>query len=465
MMEDAFMKTVSYRGALWEEGFRQGRFAGKKGEELSEFIADFVYNPPAEAALRAREGAKYVTLQSDMDPTGSLKKYQDAFGGRVGRMIVPFFKTPTNAILYIAERSPVAFRMKRYKDAIKEGGAVAANARTRMAMGMGVMGWMVAHYNAENITGGLSADYDVVRAYQRQGIKPYHIKIGNTWVNYNVLEPISTMLGLVADAMEIMNHSQTDERTVQEVGIAVAGAIGYNLSNKTFMTGLSLVLESISDPGRHGGRLLTQYARSILVPGSAALADIERANNDLKSLRVQFRDEIKARLPGFSNELPPQRDLWGRKIVDARFRSPYNPNQVDAELVRMQLGLSKHPTNLDGEIGLEYEEIDWFHKRAGELAFERMSDLVDPKTRQGKAYAKFQKASIDGDKLATEKCKEILRNALLQARTEAKASLVGLHPDQSTHYENAEEILQEMRDLNDEKREAAEETKRLIQGQ
>ena len=452
MMEDAFMKVVAYRGQLWEEAFRQGRQLGKKGDDLSEYMADFVMNPTKEMAEKAREKARYVTLQTDME--GRLKKLQEAMGGS-GRWLVPFFKTPTNAILYVGERSLIAPWMKRYTDAAEEGGVALAKARTKIAVGQSIMLGFAFEYKAGNITGGISADKDIRAAYERQGIKPYHIKIGDTWYNYGVIEPLATMIGLFVDTLEISQHPQLDERTSTEIVLAAIGAIGYNLHNKSFMAGPAMFMDATRNPGRYGERMIRQYLKS-LVPGSAAWNELKVATDELKRLRVNTLDHVAARLPGWSLTLEPERDLWGRKIVHSRTRSPYDPNIVDQELVYLDTGqndatLTGHPTNLGGDIGLEAKEIAWFHERAGTMAFQVLEYIINPDSKTkpsdlpkntdgdgpllGAGYAEIKEnyrkmiaASRQGNKLAHDAARQSVRGIMGAVRSLAKFQLMTESP-------------------------------------
>jgi len=446
MAEDAFMKVVSYRGALWEMAFRQGRQLGKKGEELSEYMADFVMNPTKEMAERAKEKAKYVTLQTDLE--GRLKKLQEALSG-TGRWLVPFYKTPTNAILYVGERSIFAPVMKRYKDAIQEGGVAAAQARTRMGVGQLIMLGFAMEYKAGNITGGISSDSDIRKNYERQGIKPYHIKIGDTWYNYGVVEPLSTLIGLFVDIIETAEHPQLDERTSAEIMTAAAGAIGYNMTNKSFMAGPAMFMDAARNPGRYSEKMIRNYMKS-LVPGSAAWNELKRATDELQRLRIDMDDHVRARLPGFSLTMEPERDLWGRKIVHTRVASPYNPNVVDQELAYLDKGqksatLSGHPTNLDGDIGLEAEEIGWFHERAGTMAFQVLEYVVNPDSKTDpsdlpttpegdplvsagwsevkEAYRKMIGASREGNRLAHQSARQLVQKLMLAVRSLAAYQL------------------------------------------
>lgn len=444
-MGDAFNKTVAYQGKLWEEAYRAARLEGKKGEDLEDFIVDFFLEPPDEVAERALEFAKYVTLQTDFKPGGGLKLGQKLAGMRFGRLVVPFYKTPVNSVLYVGERSPFAPMMaKRFWGPMKQGGAARATALSRMSAGTAFMVWLGMEYDAGNFTGGISSNKDIRKAYERRGIKPYHMRIGDTWYNYNLLEPFSTLVGLVGDAMEVIAHRDTDDRTATEVWIGTAGVIGYNLQNKTFMAGLNAALEAMGNPSRYGDKLIKSFQRS-MYPGSAALKDFRLIRDDLKRLRADLADIYRAQLPGLSEELQPRLDLWGRPTNYSWFDSPYRPNKVDEELARLRLGLSPHPMSLSKEIGLMPEEVTWFHERAGKLAFKNLSDLMNPKTDAGKLYAKLKKMSEQGVSSASEKCKAAIRKILNKAREVARSELVYKSP-------YADELQQIISDVNHERK-------------
>jgi len=418
--EDAFFKVVSYRGALYEEAYRTGRALGLEGDEFSTHIAKFIFAPPEEAIIKAQDTAKYVTLQSEME--GKWKEVQKALRGPA-RWIVPFYKTPTNAILYVSERSPFARRTKRYQAAIEAGGAEAAKAKTRMALGMATFAALGWEYSADNITGGISSDSRVRAAYLRQGIKPYSVRIGDEWVSYNVIEPVSTIIGIVADAMEIINHPDTDEREVHEIITGVAGAIGYNMTNKTFMAGIAKFLDAIRDPQRRLPSFVKQYVGSAL-PGSAAINEIRKLNDDLLRFKIDLLDPMLAKLPGGSEFLGIKRDLWGRPIAEHRFRSPYKPNERDKEIARLRLPINDHPKNWDKDIEYSIEERDFVHKRAGELSAKAIDSYM--KTKE---FKDFQKISIaTGDPLARDQIKIAFRAEINKAREFAKEDLLN-HPE------------------------------------
>ena len=456
MAEDAFAKVVAYRGSLYEQAFVAARQKGLKGEQLSEAIAEFVFNPPRDARDAALDTAKYITLQTEM--TGQLASLQKAVGGRFVRMLVPFFKTPTNAILWVGERSPFAklAGMERYKKAQAQGGKAASLANTRMVMGTGIMALAYQQWEAGDFTGGLSSDPEQRRAYARMGIKPYHVKINGSYYNYGMLEPFSTMIGLMADVNEVVNHPQTTDKDALTIVGMAAATIGYNVTNKTFMTGIQNFLDATRNPGRFGAKFIENYARSI-VPGSAAFNEMRKGLDEMQRFRRTLTDEYKNRLPGFSKDLQPKLDLWGRTMpTGSRFVTPYKPNVIDKEIVRIGVNLTEHPTEVQG-VPLTEKEVHWFHKRAGMLAKESLTTLVgEPSSELGEQYAKFKKASLAGDKLATKYLGTMMKTVLNGVRMAAVGELLTSSP-------YAEGLTEQIEANIRKEQSAAEELERKIQ--
>jgi hypothetical protein len=468
MAEDAFMKVVMYRGSLYEQAYRAARLQGLKGDDFSDFVAEFLSEPPRDARDTALDAAKYVTLQTDME--GQLKELQRITGNRFMRVLVPFYKTPMNALLYVAERSPLAKAsfVGRYQKAFEEGGAAAANANTRMAMGTAMMVMLWQNWEAGDITGGLSPDPRLRKAYLRQGIKPYHVRFGDTYYNYGMAEPLSTIVGLVMDTMEVVNHPDTDDMEVEEIVAATAGVIGYNLTNKSFMTGIQSFMDATRNPGRFGPKLFANYARSAL-PGSAMSNEMKLALDEMKRYHNTIRNMYKSRLPGLSEDLPHALDLWGRPInIGSRFMSPYKENAVDQELIRIGLGLNEHPKSISDDhgvvIGLEPEEVHFYHKTAGEAAFKMLDLLIRTPnkfnqtfdTNEGTTYKSLRKASLKGKQLATQELKNIYRKILTDARKMARDELFYNSPF-------SEQLQAQSEGVRINRKNEAEETKRAMQ--
>ena len=417
--EDAFFKTVSYKGSLYEQAWASGRAMGLEGDEFSTHVADFIFHPPEEAIIKAQDLAKYVTLQSEM--VGQWKDIQKALRFPGLRWLVPFFKTPTNALLYVGERSPVARWTNRYDRAMKAGGSEAAKARTRWAMGNVAVLAIGFEYMQGNITGGISADSRIVKSYERQNVPRYSYRIGDDYYSYAWIEPISSVIGIVADTIEVVSHPDTDDRTAAELMAGVIGAIGYNMTNKTFMAGISQFLDAIRDPHRRMESFVKQYAASA-IPGSAMFNEMRKLNDDLKRFKFSVLDAAKAKLPWASGDLGPQRDLWGRLIVENRITSPYRQNPRDDVISKLRLPIPDHDPNYGLPKGMEFtvEERDFFL----ELAGEKSKKFIDDRMKGGRFKADWKNWQKTEDPLARQQIWEGFREELKKARSTAFKQLL-----------------------------------------
>ena len=470
MLEDGFWKTVAYRGSLYEQAYASGRAAGKNGEELAEHIADKVHTPDEHMHAKGVEEAKYAALQSDQG--GTSKQIQKALSGRIGRWIVPFYGTPANALFWVNDHSPLApFWSQRYKRAADEGGAALAKANTQWALGMGFATSMYLIFSNDRCTGGISSDRNVRASYARMGIKPYHCRIGDTWYPYNTIEPVATLIGLVADGIEISNHPDTDDATAYEVATSIAGAVGYNLTNKSFMASVSNFIDTIKDPDASLEKFFMGYAASMF-PASSMMNEFRRFldphmtkvpkskrdskwfkevekqiekqmkthpegrkrlrqwmehSKDLGMLR-QVLHNMKKRLPGLSTTLRPNRDIWGRTIVETRASSPYKENPVDRELVDIAKATgyapNPNPDHLDADIGFTPEEREAYHMHIGPQQYKALEDYFK---NDGK-YKAFKKAAQGGDRLAGEEIRNEIAKRLLDIRKRGKIWMLQ-HPE------------------------------------
>ena len=420
--------------------------------------------------VKAVEEARYTALQSRQ--VGTSKQIQKALSGRLGRWVVPFYGTPANSLLYVNDSSPFApFWSTRYKAAAAEGGAALAKANTQWALGMGFATSIYMMYSGDRCTGGISADRNVRAAYARMGIKPYHWRIGDTSYPYNTIEPISTLVGLVCDGIEIANHPDTDDATAYEISASIAGAVGYNLTNKSFMASVSNFIDTIKDPDASTEKFLMGYAAA-LFPSSSMMnefrrfldphmtkvpkskrdskwfKDVEKQiekqmkthpegrkrlrqwmehSKDLGTLR-QVLQQWRRKLPGLSTTLKPNRDIWGRTITETRASSPYKPNPVDRELADIAKATgwapNPNPDHLDEDIGFTPEEREAYHMHIGPQQYKALENYFK---NDGK-YKGLKKAAQGGDRLAGEEIKMNINEILLDIRKRGKVWMLR-HPE------------------------------------
>jgi hypothetical protein len=131
-----------------------------------------------------------------------------------------------------------------------------ATVRGRQAIGYGFT-TMVAMAVANGvITGNGPSDRQLREAWQQFGWRPRSIRMGDTYVSYEALEPFNTILSFIADvgdASKVMGEQKTGD----QLG-AIAYLISQNVTNKSFMAGLFQVTEAFQ-----GGMKLPQIAANL----------------------------------------------------------------------------------------------------------------------------------------------------------------------------------------------------------
>ena len=434
---DTFFKVLAAQGKTWEQAMSAGQARGLKGEALSDFIADFVNDPPVYAMERSASEARYVTLQTELDAAGKgFKAIQNIPGMR---WMVPFLKTPYNSFKWsFIDRTPLGLFWGDTARKIRAGGREAEEAIARVSVGtsMATVATMLTYGGV--ITGGGPVSRGERATDRRLGIQNYSLRVGDEYYSYAGTEPFASVIGIWADVGQIMasGHLETEEER-GELFAAVLAGTAYNMTNKSFMQGFATFIEATSDPNRYSKSMMKNLIRSV-VPRLAS--QIERINDPTIREARSYVDEIIAQIPGLSSTLKPRVDLWGRDakigiptpgggtnlafgpdIVSPIFVSRYKPNPVDLELKRMSIKLSP-PTDAMTYPGMEEpmrltdDQRYWYQQTVGELSFKRLSAFVGTPE-----YKQLKEQSEKGNIFVTE----LLTNKIRGIHTLTKKEVMG----------------------------------------
>ena len=437
---DTFFKVLASQGKTWEEAMSAGRSRGLKGEDLSDFIADFVNDPPQYALTRADAEAKYISLQTELDAAGKgFKAIQNIPGMR---WMVPFLKTPYNSFKWsFIDRTPLGLFWGDTHRMLEAGGRERDEAIARISVGTSTAMTAVTMVMGGMITGGGPPNMQERATERRMGIQPYSLKVGDQYYSYAGMEPFASTVGIWADVGQIMasGHLKTEEDMGELFAAALAGT-AYNLTNKSFMQGFATFIEATSDPARYSKGMAKNLIKS-LVPRLAS--QMERINDPIMREARSYIDEIKAQIPGLSKTLRPRVDLWGRDamfgiptpgggsnlafgpdFVSPVFVSQYKPNPVDLEIKRMKVKLSPAgdtimPEGMAEPMKLTDEQRYWYQQTAGKTSFKRIESFV--KTTE---YKQMQELSEAKNKHVTELLSNKIRGIHAMAKREAEALLI-----------------------------------------
>nr|BDD47289.1 hypothetical protein 8 [Desulfobacteraceae bacterium] len=366
--EDELWKGIGYRMELHARAYRQAKEEGLAGEAFATRMQEIIEDPQNKAPdihLAAVDAARYQTFTRPLGEAGQ------AYQGIVNkvpalRLITPFVRTPVNIMKFGFERTPLAPLMSSFREDVAAGGARRDMALARASLGSVVMTATAVLAASGYITGNGPTDGKMRAAKYRTGWQPYSVKIGDQYYAYSRLEPLGMLLGLAADYSEIAGQIQEGER--EKLASAITMAISKNVTSKTFLKGLSEAIEAFQDPDRYGPRYVQRFAGTVVPTG---VAQIERTMSPEMSAVNSIMDQIKSRIPGYSDDLPPRRNLWGEPIVldgglgpdiiSPIYTSKKVSSPIDEEILRLKSSVSMPRETqpiMGGSVRLDPKEYD-----------------------------------------------------------------------------------------------------------
>jgi hypothetical protein len=289
-------------------------------------ITNIINNPPENIHLASVDASRYQTFTQELGDTGqsiqgAVKKMDDwtmaEFNVPSARIIVPFLRTPMNIVKWIGERTPLALANSNIRNEIKAGGARRDMALAKVATGSLAMMTAADYTISGDITGAGPTNPAMRNLLRTTGWQPYSIKRGDTYYTYSRLDPIGAFIGLAADATEIMG--QTEDADTLDLVMAATTAVAQNMTSKTYLSGVSEFFDAMSsvstDPSGKNTKMKRYFERLAGSVVPAGVAQIERTMSPEMSSANGVIEKIKSRLPGYSDDLPPRRNIFGEPIV------------------------------------------------------------------------------------------------------------------------------------------------------
>ena len=350
---DEIFKTMSYRGELKAQAYRQATSEGLSGNDLFKRVAELIEDPPKDLSDLAFKSAREMTFTIPLGVTG--QKVQEfaryCYGGR---WVMPFIRVPTNIIKYVGVRTPgLNLIAESVRADFMAGGARRDLMLAKTALG-GAM-YMLAGYAAAqgHITGGGEKNQSAERL---AGWQPYSVKIGDTYYSFNRTDPIGFFLGIAADITDIAGHA--DEKTVGDLTAAAVLAINRNLTSKSYVEGLVNTINALSNWEAESGKYFRNLASSF-VPSAVNQVRKEVDPNVREVWDVV--DAMKNRIPGFSKDLPPALNIFGEEILQKGglgpdIASPIMTSQESTdpaaqEIARLNVDLKRPSRTIGGAKG------------------------------------------------------------------------------------------------------------------
>jgi hypothetical protein len=333
MAEDEFAKAVNFTGELYRMAMERAieRSPDDPHAVFQQVLTELSTNRKARA--QAQGHADRMTFQSPLGKLGqgvmNLREQT-----KVGWMIAPFIRTPTNILKRAMEYTPTALAMPSVRETLAAGGRDAAIARGRMLVGSALMFGVVNLVLQGLLTGAGPDDPAERELWMRLGKKPYSVKVGDEWVRYNRFEPIGMLIGVAADMAEMSQTAAAGQ--AEKIGTMLLASVMLNLADKTYLRGITDFVQASLEPKRY----LSQWASGMVgaaIPNISAQA--ARAHDPLVRDARGIVDTLKGRVPGLRQSLPAKLDVAGQPIDRAIFEPAASTPERDDPLAEAMLSL------------------------------------------------------------------------------------------------------------------------------
>jgi hypothetical protein len=421
MAMDELFKTMGYRAELNAQAYRAAAQArrdaianGKTAEEAAQIelkvMGDTLANPPANIDAAATDFAQMITFSRKL--TGAAKQIQELSQDHlIGRITMPFVKTPTWVASESLQHSGMAFLSSQWRKDMAAGGAQRELAMAKFGMGSALMIGVGSYVADGRITGGGPGDTNLRKIYLDSGWKPYSFvfqpgewdaefvdylktmkidpsigKDQRLYVPFRGIDPLAGPMAMMADAVEYARYEDDEDLVAQAILGATWGLYSY-VGQQPFLTGISSIAgafsQNIPNPKQAFKDALNQVASTgaqYAVEGSpvgvfnSARAQVERIVDPNKretgespntpTVIKGFYEGLNrsiSKTPFLSDSLGKQYDYLGEEMMDIDPANPWlasssgirfsTSKQRPADKIMIELGMSIKKPNRSVAVG------------------------------------------------------------------------------------------------------------------
>ena len=360
-------------------------------------------------AARSLEHARYGTFTND---AGKAAELAQAIVQTVPFMkfIFPFVRTPINILKFSFDRAAFAAPelsrnvlarmpdMPMIKDAQQRirqeldsrdpiERARAIGKLSTSAMINATLLYMIMS-NRDLLTGGGPADRNQLKTLEQAGWQRYSFKVGNKYASFSGLDPIGTHFGILVDLVEqLEDGNELNTTLAEQVFAASTISMTRNLTEKSYLAGLTLLSDALSDPENRMESMINNLAGgfvpNILYQGQSLGGDT--TTREVRNLA----DAVLKKLPIGNDRLDPKRNLLGEPIIAEQvpFVGPFNPSRLSTrdgdpvfeELAQLEHGFTNPRPKLERLI-----DLDEYVNEGGQTAHDRRLELMGTTKLRGK---------------------------------------------------------------------------------
>ena len=375
MASDDLMKAINYRMETHALSAREAAGLSLSGEEFNRAVKFLVDSPPDSIKLKSLEEARASTFTKPLTGVGVdinniIKKVPGA------RLLAPFVRTNLNLLEFAGERTPgLNLFFSKVRADLAAGGARRDMALAKASFGGMMITGAIGLASQGLITGGGPANVKARKILEQAGWQPYSIRVGDEFFSYDRLDPFGSLIGLAADFADIGGHLSDGD--LDDVGLVLGALIGNFLTPEFLTESMGSFLDVMENPEKAGKNFLSSKAATA-VPFSSLLRTIRKEIDPVKrvtradpssifELGSEIINKFKNTIPGWSKDLPPQRNIFGEIIHYAPgfgpdIASPIATRELDKspawqEIIR--LGISGPIINPEAPEGEKHLMVDF----------------------------------------------------------------------------------------------------------
>lgn len=271
----------------------------------------------------------------------------------------------------------------------------------RQLLGFGAAVTAYSLFDEGLITGKMPEDPAEREAWRAAGIPEFSVRVGDGWVSYRKIEPLSTVFGLMSDQNRLwdeywQNAKNPNVNEWERYIAATHGSLVQNIMGKSFMEGLSNIV-NLATAGATGnsGQELQNIAANlgrVVIPYGAFLnsvaisMDSENAPSgkawDRQATTVL--EKLQQRIPGFRESLPLMYGIYGeaRKldILDVwdgiKTVADVDKSKLQEELATLGVAYAPIDKTIKTDMKLNNAELGQLRELSAQMVTPLLEDMV-----------------------------------------------------------------------------------------
>ena len=317
--EDQIFKSINFSGSLHQQAIGKLRAAGTPITSQSIEVAI----KTADKAMLER--AHQAALEGTFTNAGAFSKFVNSIrtaklgNTQPGKWLIMFSRTAANIAQQATERAPISGQaLALFRTLRRPAGEKLASAPKEFAPSTLWLGTLAGLYlsglvDSGSITGGRPTGASLPSAAEQfpraAGWKPYSIKVGDAYINYDRFDPIGQNLAGIADAKLAMEAGDSGQASS-----ILTRALSNMLLRGSPLGDIMEYMSSLEDPTKKLPQLAGQQVASFL-PGVGALRAAASATDPFQRETRGFAGQIESAIPGIrSRFLEKKLDKFGRPV-------------------------------------------------------------------------------------------------------------------------------------------------------